>query len=65
MDESDQVGMLGDIFSLHLQSKGHDGKINPDCPFCKTFLMPEKREGPPLESYRFIILDISEDNNGQ
>lgn len=59
---TDQAGFLGDIYSLHLQSKGHNGKVQPECPFCKMFLLPDPNlTGRPLESYGFIILDASED----
>jgi hypothetical protein len=61
-DPSDQAAVIGNMYSLHLQSKGHNGKVNPECPFCKAFLMqPEDLpEGRPLESHTFYILDFSD-----
>ena len=54
----DQAGMMMDIAYLHFQSKGHNGKPNPECPLCKNFFINDNTN-PALESYNFIILDVS------
>lgn len=61
-DESDQAGLVGSIFSSHLASH-KDHKPDPECPFCKGFILPRDNEPkePPLESYSFILLDLSKD----
>lgn len=59
-DESDQAGLVGDIFYLHLQS--HVGKPDEKCEFCKGFILSGNKEYP-LSSYKFIILDLSKDKD--
>lgn len=34
----DQAGFMGSIAYLHFQTKGHNGKPNPECLLCKNFL---------------------------
>lgn len=63
-DESDQVAIVYNLFDIHLQKKDHNGKPKEGCPFCEAFIFPPKlaREYP-LESYSFVILDISDENS--
>jgi len=61
-DESDQASIISGLFGLHLQSKGHiNGEPNPDCPFCKGFIIDNRpiNDKAGLESYSFLILDVS------
>jgi hypothetical protein len=63
-DESDQAGMIFPIFALHLQSKGHiNGEPNPDCPFCKAFIIDDRPKDQQRVSSSFVILDISNPND--
>jgi hypothetical protein len=57
----DQAGLVGDIFSLHLQQH-KNGKTDPECDFCKNWIIPSiLPEGQlTIESYKFIIFDVSE-----
>lgn len=63
----DQAGFMSAIAAAHL--KNHGGKPDPNCDFCKGFLLPSEEqlkrleEGYPLTSYKFIILDVS--NNAE
>ena len=57
----DQAALVGGLFSLHLQQ--HGGKPDENCEFCKGFIIPSKKQvenNYPLESYKFLILDVSE-----
>lgn len=57
----DQAAFCADFFALHL--KTHGGKPDPNCDFCKGFILPSKDRlvgDCPLESYKFLIIDISD-----
>jgi hypothetical protein len=56
---NDQAGFMFDLTKAHLNS--HGGKPDPNCVFCKNFIIFEPRPFP-LESYKFIIFDATEDN---
>jgi hypothetical protein len=55
----DQAGLMFDLTQAHLNT--HGGKIDPTCFFCKNFIVIEPKPFP-LESYKFIIFDATEDN---
>lgn len=58
-DESDQASIVGAVFGLHLQK--HGGKPDPTCEFCKGFILTEPLQTDfPLESYSYLILDVSD-----
>lgn len=59
-DESDQVAMINEIINAHVAS--HNGEVREDCDFCNAFINTKADlKTYPLESYKFIILDVSED----
>lgn len=62
--EDDQAGMIQFVFGEHL--KKHDRVADPNCDFCRKFILPEPdniNKGFPLESYRFVIIDVSSSGN--
>ncbi len=54
----DQAGVVGMLFGAHLAT--HGGKPDPNCEFCKGFIISENT-GQALMSYKFLILDVSDD----
>lgn len=65
-DESDQASIVGCIYNAHLKTH-KDNKPDPECAFCKAFLISDSlpENGYPLQSYSFMILDVSEPNPGK
>lgn len=63
-DESDQASIVGSMFYMHMRdTPGHNGKPDPECPFCKGFIIdnrPIEDRVYPLESYKFVIIDLNE-----
>lgn len=59
-EESDQAGIINDIYYSHLMNGRHiNNKPDSKCLFCKHFILTIPTEGKPLESYSYILLDIS------
>ena len=59
-DESDQAGLCGSLFALHLET--HGGTADENCSFCKNFIIPPPNlTGKPLESYGFMVFDMNSD----
>lgn len=64
MDEFlDQSSIVDYILSSHLLTH-KDNKLDKDCAFCQGFIMESRPLAAdyPLESYKFIILDITDKN---
>lgn len=65
-DESDQAAIIGFLFAVHLQNEKHNGKPDPNCGFCKAFIIDNKPipdEQHLISCYSFLILDVSENGN--
>lgn len=58
-EESDQSAIFLDIAAAHLAK--HGGEIDENCGFCKNFLISD-RVDLPLMTFKFITLDVSEEN---
>jgi hypothetical protein len=57
----DQAGMLAMMRQSHLSLPSHNGKPLEGCPVCQIFFINNYPEGRPMESYRMVFLDTSED----
>ena len=57
--EDDQAVLLGMIAQAHLVT--HGGKLDPNCVFCREFLTPPEPREYPLESYRLVWINLTED----
>lgn len=57
----DQAGFIGFIVGTHL--KTHGGAPDPNCSFCKGFIIDQRSltdEDYPFSSYKMVILDVSD-----
>lgn len=58
--DQDQAGFFDLFRKSHLSLPNHNGKTLEECPVCKIWFIPSPNlTGKPLESYRFTIIDMS------
>lgn len=58
----DQAAVISFIMASHLRNHPNN-EPDPTCEFCKGFIIPPLAQEQPMESYSFVMLDLSDPNS--